>query len=474
MPAPEIDLLTIEKGLVTAPAGCGKTHLIASALTRHEGSKPILVLTHTNSGVAALRGRLERAGVPTRSYRLYTIDGWAMRLTRAFPERASLADGISDLRNPGSDYPTIRRAAATLLERGCIDDILAASYRRAIVDEYQDCGVLQHAMVSQVARILPLCALGDPMQAIFNFGTDRLISWTDVCNQFPLAGELTTPWRWKNVGADELGEWLLDARARLIRRASIDLGTAPRAVTWVELSGTNDHARRLAAAKANAPTRDGRVLIIADSRYPDAHRQFASQTPGAVTVEAVDLKDLVAFAAGYKPEAPDGLARLLAFAQSVMTNVGAQHLLNRVASLMRGSARNPPSDVETRAIAFVQNPTFSNAVDLLVDLNAEAGVRAHRPAVLRACIQAMQICRGSASPSFHEATIAVREEHRLTGRPLAKRSVGSTLLLKGLEAELTVVLNADVLDAPNLYVAMTRGSMALTVCSRLSVLSPKK
>ena len=60
MPDNDIDLLAINRGTVTAPAGCGKTHLIAEALTRHGGSKPILVLTHTNAGVVALRGRLDR------------------------------------------------------------------------------------------------------------------------------------------------------------------------------------------------------------------------------------------------------------------------------------------------------------------------------------------------------------------------------------------------------------------------------
>jgi DNA helicase-2/ATP-dependent DNA helicase PcrA len=72
---PEIDLLAIERGTVTAPAGCGKTHLIAAALSRKGGPKPVLVLTHTNAGVAALRGRLDRAGVPSSAYRLATIDG---------------------------------------------------------------------------------------------------------------------------------------------------------------------------------------------------------------------------------------------------------------------------------------------------------------------------------------------------------------------------------------------------------------
>src|SRR5215208_8537270 len=88
MADPEIDLLSIEKGAITAPAGCGKTQLIASALSRHEGPKPVLVLTHTNAGVAALRGRLDRAHAPPSAYRLSTIDGWAIRISSTFPMRS--------------------------------------------------------------------------------------------------------------------------------------------------------------------------------------------------------------------------------------------------------------------------------------------------------------------------------------------------------------------------------------------------
>jgi superfamily II DNA or RNA helicase len=75
MPDETIDLLEIDQGAITAPAGCGKTQLIANALTRHGSAKPILVLTHTNAGVVALRHRLDLARVPAKAYRLSTIDG---------------------------------------------------------------------------------------------------------------------------------------------------------------------------------------------------------------------------------------------------------------------------------------------------------------------------------------------------------------------------------------------------------------
>ena len=67
-------------------------------------------------------------------------------------------------------------------------------------------------------------------------------------------------------------------------------------------------------------------------------------------------------------------------------------------------------------------------------------------------------------------TIAMREEYRLVGRSLPRRAVGSTLLLKGLEADVAVILGADELDARHLYVAMTRGSRQLVICSQSPIL----
>ena len=65
------------------------------------------------------------------------------------------------------------------------------------------------------------------------------------------------------------------------------------------------------------------------------------------------------------------------------------------------------------------------------------------------------------------------EENRAIGRQLPKRAIGSTLLLKGLEADHVIVLNADSLDAANFYVAITRGAKSITSCSSRSCLDPK-
>ena len=238
------------------------------------------------------------------------------------------------------------------------------------------------------------------------------------------------------------------------------------------LPGTEDHNRRLAAARTPAPDRNGSALIIGDSKSPPSQREIARQTPGAVTVENVDLRDLVDFARDLNLTAPDALDRVVQFAGSVMINVGAPDLLRRVDSLQRGTARKEPTEVERVALSFKAGPCTGAAANLLVEIGKEGGVRTHRPAVLIACLKALQTCDGTEGNTFYDAAVRAREQNRLIGRTLPRRAVGSTLLLKGLEADVSIVLNAAEMNARNLYVAMTRGSKALVICSSSPILNP--
>ena len=459
-----IDLLSIDRGVVTAPAGCGKTHLISEAVQRHTESKPILVLTHTNAGVAALRGRFNKAGVSVKSYKLSTLDGFAMRLVGCFPNRSGLGSDVLKLEYPKTDYPAIKKAACKLLIEGHLQEIIVASYSRLIVDEYQDCCTTQHCFVANIAAVLPTCILGDPLQAVFTWL--GLPDWdSEVCKTFPVADELTTPWRWRNARTEEFGRWLLHIRKQLIASEPVNFSDSPEEVSWIDLStADNCHACQLAAARTKAPSPNGSVLIIGNGKYPPAQRRIASQVPGAVTIENVNLDDLIDFAQCFDFSAPDALSRLVDFAGKVMRNVGADHLLKRIDSLESGRARNPASDTEKAALYFKATPSPSTAVNFLVELNKTVGVSSHRPSVLRACIKSLNACSCSKS-SLYEAAINAREHYRLLGRTLPGRAVGSTLLLKGLEADVSVILNAADHDTNSLYVAMTRGSKKLTICA---------
>lgn len=131
-----------------------------------------------------------------------------------------------------------------------------------------------------------------------------------------------------------------------------------------------------------------------------------------------------------------------------------------------------PNDVESAALAFLAGPSHDAAVDVLLEISRDAGVRVYRPAVLRACFKALQECEARPGLSFYDATVRVREESRLMGRALPRRAVGSTLLMKGLEADVAIILNAEAMNARHLYV-MTRGASRLVVCSKNAILAPQ-
>lgn len=470
---PDINLLEVDRGSVVAPAGCGKTQLIVSALTRHTDPKPVLILTHTNAGVAALRARLLALGVPQTSYRLATIDGWSMRLTNLFPQRSGYSAG-PNVSKP--DYPLIRKASMRLLKSGDIADILSANYGRLLVDEYQDCSIEQHAIVYHAARSMPTCVLGDPMQAIFGFKGNTLVDWDKyVATHFPLVGSLNIPWRWVNSGTEELGKWLLEAREILHGGGRLDLTMAPPSVRVTTLLGdAKDYERLVQAAQCKHKNSGETTLVIGDSRSAQSRHKIAKSVPGIVTIEPVDLGDVTKFASSLDLAADTLVSETLNFAESVITNVGANSVLERCRSIACGAAKKPPNEIEAAALALSADPSLPAVAELLAACSAEVGNRTFRPGVLRAALKAISMCGTNQGLSFADAAVRVREENRAVGRQLPRNAIGSTLLLKGLEADHVVVLNASDLDARNLYVAMTRGAKTVTLCSRSGVLAPSQ
>jgi DNA helicase-2/ATP-dependent DNA helicase PcrA len=142
------------------------------------------------------------------------------------------------------------------------------------------------------------------LQAIFGFGSDGLVNWDDqVCTYFPLAGELNTPWRWINANAEPLGKWLLEVRRKLLSGESIDLRAAPPAVSWVNLDGTEDHHRRLIAARVRPSTSDDpRAFPYCGEPMTLDSRWF---TPGAVLLlrtESLDLEITGGFLASIRDD----------------------------------------------------------------------------------------------------------------------------------------------------------------------------
>jgi hypothetical protein len=469
---PELDLLAIDRGSVTAPAGCGKTQLIADTLSIHEGSKPILILTHTNAGAAALRQRLKCSKVANSSFIVATLDGFAIKIISMFPWRSGHDPLLLEISNPRNDYPTIRRAATQLIQSQHINDALKATYSRLIVDEYQDCNLIQHELVNALCTIIPTVVLGDPLQAIFDFAGNQLVNWQQhVEVSFPPIGTLTTPWRWRNANKEALGQWLLNIRQQLISGSSVDLRVAPQELVWFPINNQNADQERRRAAQIRTENDEDTVLIIGDSRNPQGRNLLTSQTPGATAVEAVDYGELVIFARNFDLNNDNALDRLVNFASNFMTQVGPANFLTRIQTIKNGRSRTEPTLAENAAVAFSNEPSFQLIQNLLRGFENQANARVYRPEIYRC------LCLALSNASLKETllideVLAARESQRHYGRTISRRAVGSTLLLKGLEADVAVILNPEGMNAANLYVALTRGAKRIIICSSTPELNP--
>ncbi|USX27244.1 hypothetical protein NHH73_02785 [Oxalobacteraceae bacterium OTU3CINTB1] len=155
-----------------------------------------------------------------------------------------------------------------------------------------------------------------------------------------------------------------------------------------------------------------------------------------------------------------------------MTGVGASVLLKRLETLKAGRARTPPTSAEQAALNLELVPNWTTAEALLLALTVQEGARVYRPEIYNCCLSAMQSA-ATGSCTFDEATKQIRERNRHLGRRIARRAVGSTLLLKGLESEVCVILHPEEMNACNLYVALTRGAKKIVVCSASHILNTK-
>ncbi|WP_422666766.1 hypothetical protein [Candidatus Manganitrophus noduliformans] len=74
--------------------------------------------------------------------------------------------------------------------------------------------------------------------------------------------------------------------------------------------------------------------------------------------------------------------------------------------------------------------------------------------------------------SLAEAIWQVQNRTRHTDRIIGKRSIGSTLLVKGLEFDHVVIVHSNNMSRKDWYVALTRATTSLTILAPSEVFSP--
>ena len=160
---------------IVAPAGHGKTEMITDQVDKLPGKK--LVLTHTNAGVDALQQRMNRKGISKEKYYLSTISSFCMKWCDAYPQTAAIDAAVKMIDN--KFYPMIHAGAVRIFQNEWARNVIGVTYSCVIVDEYQDCVLVQHQIFVELNKALPVYVLGDPLQAIFGF-EEKLVSWKEA------------------------------------------------------------------------------------------------------------------------------------------------------------------------------------------------------------------------------------------------------------------------------------------------------
>ena len=462
-------------GYVVAPAGYGKTHLIANSVRLATTRQ--LVLTHTYAGVNALRRKMRDLEVPSNAYRVDTIASWSLRLCLSYP-------GVSDWeiqRPEGDQWASLYRACGALLDEPFIRRIIKASYGGLYVDEYQDCSTAQHQLVLRFARDLPCRILGDPLQAIFDFDDEDPVDWDgEIPRNFERLGQLDIPHRWVRAGRPALGAWLRDARSTLKKGRPLDLRQRADGVTIKYATDEN----ALLIAQGNACRyfdcdQQHRVIAIhkGHQHYKAKCHHLARKLGGRFSsIEEIEGKDLFSFIYQVEHARTNQmrLKKLVTFAANCMTSVRN----NLPAATSRGEHTQIRSNTRNAAVAeaaneYLAESSTASMAGFLNALNAVPVVRVIRADLFNRMMGVLRTHLMHPDLTLRAAAERYQSEFRYKGRPVGRRRlIGTTLLVKGLEFDHAIVLDAMSLSRKELYVALTRGARSLTIISTAERLDP--
>lgn len=470
MPDAVDTMLGSRRAFAVAAAGCGKTELLGR-IVADERSGRQLVLTHTHAGVAAIKKRLIDLRVPHEKYQLDTIAGWCLRYGAAY-------SGISGLRvdaegDPDWDrtYPGAERVCRTSLGRR----VFCKSYSGVLVDEYQDCSEKQHAVVRALAEGLPCRGVGDPLQSVFGFRGDPCVSWGVIQSEFEvLDGALTHPWRWQRPGRNAaLGSWLVEARRDLEAKGRLELSPdAP--VTWIRHDGDQVQAWAEVCRDIGGYGDTAVAVLKWTPQCIQLARRLGSGWP---VVEKFDDPELLRL--GLKFASEDGreiVAALFEFLAERITHLGTE-LRPIVEAMQEGRSTSrftKHKDHAGRLEALAKSPTPGAVLAWLEGILANRKWWLYRPECVLQLRAALRECVRGVLSDVPDAVAAARTRARHRGRLTHRRTIGTPLLVKGLEFDHAVVLWEPAhLTLQGLYVAITRASKSLTIVSASRTLIPE-
>jgi hypothetical protein len=454
------------KGYVIAPAGYGKTHLIAMAVKTATTRQ--LILTHTFAGVNSIKAKMAALNVPVAQYQVDTIASWSLRLCLAYPNGSGWT-----VDSPSSkQWAKLYESCSGLLAKAFIRHIILCSYAGVYVDEYQDCSNLQHTLVCTLAEFLPCRVLGDPMQAIFDFENgEKPVDWyASIYPHFECLGKLETPWRWNNAKAPLLGAWLKKSRERLEQGLKLDLDNEVPVNVRRIYAGPDFLPQKQHSTLMTLFDTKGTVIALhgGDQRLKEKTHALARMLGGKYSsIEEVEGKALHSIIKKLVTAKDTKAAFLhaLAFAKKCFTGVDNALAAGTKKGEVAKQIKTTKYPLMLKAAnLYLSDPTIYNLSAFFMELKANPETSPFRRDLLYRFLNVLKMHIDGFGENLSESAKLYQRDMRHTGRPIRHtKLIGTTLLVKGLEYDHAIILDADSLDAKDLYVAMTRGAKSLTI-----------
>jgi DNA helicase-2/ATP-dependent DNA helicase PcrA len=273
-----------------------------------------------------------------------------------------------------------------------------------------------------------------------------------------------------------LGAWLLKCRNDLQGKGQVDLSRGPSTIIHETLVGDSKEVRyrekvKLVIKALNA--QKGEKCIVIGNSQNEAGRALLARDVKASAVEPIACKRLVKFVK--ELEGSQGSERLnvvLELVKDVMSGAEVAALKNVVKAVTAGKRKKQLDVRQAACVEITRSQDLKPILHLLEEIRKQPSVWIYRRELYSALCAALRVIISGTHASLLDAVWEIQNRRRHVGRRFAKRSIGSTLLVKGLEFDHAIIVDVDSFKRNDLYVALTRASRSVTVISESCILNP--
>lgn len=455
-------LISTNTAAVIAPAGHGKTEMLAEIVERSSGK--LLLLTHTNAGVDAIKKRMSKKNIPSSRYNVETIASFCIKWCNSYCVTCNIDKNLSPLVKGQANayYAQFYSGAITLFSKSWIGAVLKATYSRVIVDEYQDCTLELHNIMLCISNHLPLIALGDPMQGIFSF-TGPLVDWDNL--EFPIIDIKTYPWRWEKTNP-QLGCYLSELREHLLPYSNCANCKikVPTTKDVSIISPVNFDMYKL------LPQMKDYTSVIYVTKWPNKQLNICSEMSGIFQYdEKQECPELFEYAEFFDKLQGSKLTLASLFFIKICSTGVTTELKSYIERLKKDntdfSRIQKHQDIGEAIATVATTSDYSAIYNLICAFEKKSEFKIYRKELYYEMLRSIKYAIEHNS-TVYEGANHIRKDAHLQKRYSQFKFLSSrTLLSKGLEFDCVIIDTTDKLSVKDFYVAMTRAKKKIFIIS---------